>query len=246
MGHRGSGTLFLTSCNLLCNFCQNYDISHFHEGEVMSPEDISKLMTGLQQQGCHNINFVTPSHQMPFLLDALQLAAARGLRVPVVWNCGGYESMESLEILDGIVDIYMPDFKFFTSAPAEKYCHAGDYPDAARSAIAEMHRQVGELQIDERGIAMRGLLIRHLVMPDDLCGTGEMMKWIARSLSPGTYVNVMAQYRPCHEAHGLREISRRITDQEYRQAIQWARDCGLRLDQDEFPRGSILRLQDLF
>lgn len=244
VGRKGSGTIFLSSCNLLCIFCQNEDISHGKEGENMSPDDMARLMLTLQNRGCHNINFVTPSHQMPFLIDAIQVAAGKGLQVPIVWNCGGYESMESLEILDGIVDIYMPDFKFWNSGPAEKLCKAGDYPEIARAAIKEMHRQVGDLKLDEVGIASRGLLIRHLVMPNELCGTKEMMEWISTELGKDTYVNIMAQYRPCHEAHRVSEISRKPTDGEYRKALGWARQSHLRIDQDEYPRGLIWRLID--
>ena len=246
VGKGGSGTIFLSSCNLLCIFCQNYDISHHKDGERMSPLEISSLMLQLQKGGCHNINFVTPTHQMPFLIDALQIAAGKGLKIPVVWNCGGYESMESLQILEGIVDIYMPDFKFWREEPSLSYCNAKDYPERARIAITEMHRQVGDLQLDENDNALRGLLIRHLVMPENLCGTKDMMKWIAENLSPATYVNVMAQYRPCFEAYRFKEISRRVTDEEFGQALLWARDCRLRLDQDEHPRGIILRFRDLF
>jgi putative pyruvate formate lyase activating enzyme len=236
VGRHGSGTIFLASCNLLCLFCQNEDISHGKEGTEMSTGEIAGLMMSLQKKGCHNINFVTPSHQAPFLLDALLQASEKGLTIPVVWNCGGYESMESLALLEGIVDIYMPDFKFWTTQKAGHYCNAPDYPDVARRSIKEMHRQVGELVIDKDQIARRGLLVRHLVMPGDTAATGEIMKWLAGELSPRTYVNVMAQYRPCHGAHKFPEIARRITSEEYQEALALAGSQGLRLDQENYPR----------
>ncbi len=238
-GRGGSGTIFLSSCNMLCLFCQNDDISHGKEGVEMTPQRISDIMRALEARGCHNINLVTPSHQMPFLLDALKMAAEQGLSIPLVWNCGGYESMEALEILDGLVDIYMPDFKFMSSSAAERYCAAPDYPAAAGRALVEMHRQVGDLVIDSQGLAVKGLLVRHLVMPGNVCATGELLPWIARHVSPRTYINIMAQYRPCCKARQFPEISRRITHVEYRQALQWGRDAGLRLDQDCSPRSAL-------
>jgi putative pyruvate formate lyase activating enzyme len=246
VGTGGSGTIFLTSCNLRCLFCQNDDISHLKEGSVMSPGEIADSMCALQRRGCHNINFVTPSHQMPFLLEAVFLAAEKGLSVPIVWNCGGYESLEALQILDGIVDIYMPDFKFSRDDSAGRYCSAPDYPETARIALAEMHRQVGDLVINSLGIAERGLLVRHLVMPGDVCGTGEIVRWIAENLSRKTYVNIMAQYRPCYKASQFPEINRRITGAEYEQALQLAKEQGLRLDQDLNPRNVMRFLRDIF
>jgi len=246
VGNGGSGTIFLTSCNLLCLFCQNDDISHLKEGLEMGPEDIADIMWGLQRRRCHNINVVTPSHQMPFLLKAVALAVSKGLSVPIVWNCGGYESMEALKILDGVVDIYMPDFKFSRNDSADRYCSAPDYPEVARRAVAEMHRQVGDLVMDDSGIARRGLLVRHLVMPGDVCGTEEIMKWLGEKVSPDTYVNVMAQYRPCYKASQFPEIAGRITAAEYEQALLWAKNHGLRLDQDENPRVVNRVLRDIF
>lgn len=240
VGRHGSGTIFLTSCNLLCGFCQNYEISHMQEGEESSCEEIAGQILYLQKRGCHNINFVTPTHQMPFLLRALSIAASRGLSVPIVWNCGGYESLEALSVLEGVVDIYMPDFKFWKEESAKKYCNAPGYPEAARAALQEMHRQVGELAMDENGIALRGLLVRHLVMPEDVCGTKEIMQWIAKELSCDTYVNCMAQYRPCYRASEFPELRRGITEREYAQALAWARGAGLRLDQDVAPRRRIV------
>jgi len=239
-GRGGSGTIFLTSCSLLCLFCQNHDISHGKEGVEMTPRRLGEVMIALEARGCHNINLVTPSHQMPFLIQALKMAAEKGLSIPLVWNCGGYESMEALAILDGLVDIYMPDFKFMSSSAAERYCAAPDYPLVAMKALEEMHLQVGALVIDAGGLAVKGLLIRHLVMPGNVCGTDELLSWLARHISPETYVNIMAQYRPCYRAHRFPEISRRLTGREYEQALRWGRGAGLRLDQDSHPRVRIL------
>jgi putative pyruvate formate lyase activating enzyme len=236
VGRHGSGTLFLTSCNLLCLFCQNDDLSHGKEGAVKTPREIAAMMVSLQKRGCHNINFVTPSHQMPFLIDALMLACDGGLAIPVVWNCGGYESVEALSLLEGIVDIYMPDFKFWKEEKAELYCGAADYPEVARRSLEEMHRQVGDLLLDGDQIAYRGLLVRHLVMPGMSASSGEIMKWIAEKLSPQTYVNVMAQYRPCYQSHRFPEIDHHITTEEYAEALQAARSQGLRVDQEYSPR----------
>jgi len=237
VGRNGSGTIFFSSCNLLCSFCQNYEISHLNEGVEVRPEQIAGMMLQLMERGCHNINLVTPTHVAPQILEALEIAIARGLAVPVVYNSGGYESVETLNLLDGIVDIYMPDFKFWESAWAERFCHAPDYPDAARAAIREMHRQVGDLEINEEGIAVRGLLVRHLVMPDNIAGTEAVMNFLAGEISPDTYVNVMDQYRPCGQAGREPVINRRLTAREYREAVAAAKNAGLhRLDQRELPR----------
>lgn len=237
VGRHGSGTIFLTNCNLGCIFCQNYDISHLSQGEPASIDSIAGMMISLKRRGCNNINFVTPTHQMPMLLEALEKSIPKGLNVPVVWNCGGYESMEALKILDGIVDIYMPDFKYWDSEPAMKYSSAKNYPEVARAAIKEMHRQVGDLKLDKEGIATRGLLVRHLVMPDNISGTKDFTWWLSKEVSPATYLNIMDQYHPCHEAHKFPEINRRITKEEYAQALKWAKEAGLkRLDQEVAPR----------
>lgn len=232
VGSYGSGTIFLTGCNLGCIFCQNFDISLGQEGSTHSFAQLADMMMNLQNRGCHNINFVTPSHQAPMIIEALDIAVNNGLNIPIVWNCGGYESPEALEILDGIVDIYMPDFKFFDKEPAKKYLNAEDYPDMARNALKEMYRQVGDLKVDEWGIAVRGLLVRHLVMPGRLAGTKELVEWLAGEISPDTYINIMSQYHPCHKARNFREINRRITDEEYREAVEWGRSAGLRLDRE--------------
>jgi len=232
-GTRGSGTIFFSWCNLRCIFCQNYDISWHGEGRTVTPEELSNMMLKLQVQGCHNVNFVTPEHVVPQILEALLLAVERGLRLPLVYNTSAYDSLESLALMDGVVDIYMPDFKFWDPAKARLYAKAPDYPEAARRAIREMHRQVGMLVMDEQGIALRGVLLRHLVMPGDTEGTAEIMEWIARELSPDTYVNLMAQYRPAGQVSATRypEINRSITAGEFHQAREAFSAAGLhRLD----------------
>jgi len=233
-GSRGSGTIFICGCNLRCVFCQNYDISWQVRGTPTPPEKLARMMLALQAQGCHNINFVTPEHVVPQLVEALPLAIEGGLRLPLVYNTSAYDSMESLELLDGIVDIYMPDFKYWDAEMARKYSRAPDYPEVARRRIKEMFRQVGDLVIDENGVAKRGLLIRHLVMPLNIAGTNEVMRWIVRELSPTTYVNVMAQYYPAAKVSRSEfpEINRRLTPTEYEQALDQAWRAGLkRLDQ---------------
>ena len=227
VGFFGSGTIFLTHCNLKCLFCQNYDISHKGEGVATNSDQVAEQMLVLQEKGCHNINFVTPTHFAPQIVEAIAIAAAKGLELPIVWNCGGYESMEVIKLLDGVVDIYMPDVKFFNSAYAEKYCGAQDYPEVVRKILKEMHRQVGDLTMDGRGIARRGLLIRHLVMPSNTADSGEIMRFIAGEISVNSYVNIMDQYRPCYQAHRFEEIDRRITAKELAEAVDAARTAGL-------------------
>jgi putative pyruvate formate lyase activating enzyme len=232
VGSGGSGTIFFTSCNLKCVFCQNYEISHLMEGEELDSRELGRLMLGLQEMGCHNINFVTPSHVVPQIVDALHWAAENGLRVPLVYNTGGYDSVETLRLLDGIVDIYMPDLKFMDSQVSDMLMAAADYPDVAQAAIKEMHRQVGDLQIDKRCIATRGLLVRHLVMPNELAGTREAMRFLAQEISTNTYVNIMDQYRPCGRASENPNISRSVTRREYEAALEMAQEEGItRLDQ---------------
>ena len=227
VGRGGSGTIFFTYCNLGCVFCQNYDISHLGSGEEISTRRLGEAMLELQQMGCHNINFVTPTHFVPQILDALPLAIEAGLSLPLVYNSGGYDSVETLRLLDGIFDIYMPDFKYSDRKVSARFSNAPDYPEAAKAALREMHRQVGELQLDERGIARRGLLIRHLVLPEDLAGTKEAMQFIAQQISPQTYVNVMEQYRPCHQASEHPPLDRPITGREFREAVEMALQEGL-------------------
>jgi putative pyruvate formate lyase activating enzyme len=234
VGSRGSGTIFFTHCNLYCIFCQKYEISHGGEGEEVSLADLAAMMLSLQQRGCHNINFVTPSHQVYQILAALPLAIERGLTAPLVYNTGGYDAVETLRLLDGVIDIYMPDFKFWDPAVAEGLCQTGDYPEVARQAVKEMHRQVGDLALDEDGVARRGLLVRHLVLPDGLAGTGEIMKFLAREISPHTYVNVMGQYRPCGRASEHASLRKNLTALEHAEALRLAREDGLtRLDRRE-------------
>jgi len=231
VGERGSGTLFFAHCNLLCLFCQNFEISHQGIGREVTDERLAGIMLGLQRQGCHNINFVTPSHVVPQILAALEIAVARGLNVPLVFNSGGYDLPETLALLDGVIDIYMPDFKFWDPEIARTTCEAPDYPEAARQALVEMHRQVGDLEIGEDGIARRGLLVRHLVMPAGMAGTRHVMRFIARRISPRTYVNVMSQYRPCGRAHEVAGLETALSPAEYRRAVEEAAEEGItRLD----------------
>ena len=231
VGQYGSGTIFMGSCNLLCCFCQNYEISHQKEGVEVEPAQMATMMIHLAERGCHNINFVTPTHVVPQLLEALALAAEQGLGIPLVYNSSGYDKKETLEILDGIVDIYMPDFKFWDGKWAERYCRAPDYPERAKEAFKEMHRQVGDLIIDDQGVAVRGLLVRHLVMPGGVAGSRKVFEFIAEEVSPETYVNVMDQYRPCGDAHRDEVINRRLSFQEFKDATEAARRAGLtRLD----------------
>jgi len=231
VGSHGSGTIFFSSCNLLCIFCQNFDISHGNEGTEVGPSLLAGMMLDLADRGCHNINFVTPSHVVPQILEALLMAADAGLDLPLVFNTGGYDKAETLKLLDGVFDIYMPDFKFWDEGPAAMFCSAPDYRDTVCSAIREMHHQVGDLTVDEQGIVRRGLLVRHLVMPGGMAGTEEVMKFLAGSVSRNIYVNVMDQYHPCHRAREDPQINRRITTAEYKEALDAARRAGIhRLD----------------
>ena len=227
VGHFGSGTIFFSHCNLLCNFCQNFDISHEGVGEEVFANDLAALMLELQKAGCHNINLVTPSHVIPQIVEAVEIAVEKGLAIPLVYNTGGYDEVDSLKRLEGIIDIYMPDFKFWDADVAEITCHAPDYPEVTREAIREMHRQVGDLVIIN-GIAVQGLLVRHLVMPEGKAGTREVARFLAREISEDTYVNVMAQYRPCGNAYEVPWLSRRITRMEHEEAIKMAREEGLK------------------
>jgi putative pyruvate formate lyase activating enzyme len=228
VGQRGSGAIFLTWCNLRCVFCQNYDISQLGEGEEMEVEELGEMMVSLWRRGCHNINFVTPTHQIAQILAALPYAVEQGMNIPLVYNCGGYEEIVTLRLLDGIFDIYMPDFKYGDSETAQRFSGAPHYVETAREAIREMHRQVGTLVLDERGIAVRGLLIRHLVLPEGLAGTRRVMEFIARELSPDSYVNIMDQYRPCFKAADYPPLNRRITKEEFDEAVAIAWKEGLR------------------
>lgn len=230
VGAGGSGTIFFTRCNLQCVFCQNADISQRGEGEVVSATRLARMMLELQRLGCHNINVVTPTHQIAQILSALPLAIDGGLALPLVYNCGGYESVETLRLLDGIVDIYMPDVKYADAATGRRYSGVDDYPTRAWAAVREMYRQVGDLTLDGRGIARQGLLVRHLVLPNGLAGTAEVADFLT-TLSRHTYVNIMGQYRPCYAAIDHPPLNRRPTAGEMRQAFEAARSAGLhRLD----------------
>jgi len=231
VGKYGSGTIFFTNCNLLCVFCQNYDISHEGKGYEVTGKELAGMMLNLQNNGCHNINFVTPSHVVPQILSALEIAIEAGLTIPLIYNSGGYDSVETLKILEGVFDIYLPDFKFWDSEIAELTCSASDYPNVVRKAILEMYRQVGDLMIDRTGIARRGLLIRHLVLPNNLAGTKEVAEFISGNISKNTYINVMSQYRPCGKAYENEDLSNYLTGKEFEDALIAAKEAGLfRLD----------------
>lgn len=233
VGRSGSGTVFFTCCNLKCVFCQNHDISQGADGAEVSTDELASIMAGLQKQGCCNINFVTPTHQIAGIVEALPGAVELGLELPLVYNCGGYESVEVIRLLEGIFDIYMPDLKYGSNIMAIKYSSAPKYVENSRAAVLEMHRQVGDLVIDKNGAASKGLLIRHLVMPGDIAGTKSAMRFIANELSKNTYVNIMDQYMPCYRAMEYPELSRRVTADEFQEALNIAREAGLtRIDGD--------------
>ncbi len=232
-GDNGSGTIFFASCNLRCCFCQNYEISHDRENATeVDNVDLAAIMLELQRQGCHNINVVTPSHVLPQLLEALPIALEAGLRIPLVYNCSGYELPESLALLNGIVDIYLPDFKFWHRASAQRFLQAADYPEIARQALAIMHRQVGDLVINDRGRAVRGLLVRHLLMPGGIDETAAILEFIAAEIGTNTSVNIMDQYRPCGTAFSEPDLADPLAADQYAQAMALAKRAGLqRLDQ---------------
>ena len=223
----GSGTIFLTHCNLLCVYCQNYGISHLGSGHQVTPAIVARMMLSLQNQGCHNINFVTPTHFAPHLVDATHIAIGEGLILPLIWNCSGYENVEIIKLLDGIVDIYMPDIKYSQREPAKKYSNAPDYFERCKEALLEMHRQVGDLKLASDGIAYRGLLIRHLILPNDLAGSEQILRFISHNLSTNSYVNIMFQYRPEGKAYTHQELNRRPTRHEFSQVVKTAVNLGL-------------------
>lgn len=227
VGYNGSGTIFFGNCNLLCIFCQNYEISQGGVGHEVSVEKLAEIMLSLARQGCHNINLVTPTHQVPQILSALEIAAEMGLDIPLVYNCGGYEPVKLLAILDGIVDIYMPDAKYGSNEKGRIFSGVPDYWDRNREALREMHRQVGDLVVDDRGIALHGLIVRHLVLPNNMADTQNVLHFIANEISRDTYINIMDQYRPLAKAIGHPTIGRRITSEEYREALRIARAEGL-------------------
>jgi len=227
VGLYGSGTIFLTHCNLRCVFCQNYDISHLGSGHITTTSEMAGYMLRLQRIRCHNINFVTPTHYVPQILASLPEAIDSGLRIPLVFNCGGYESLDVIKLLNGLVDIYMPDVKYFDGEVAKRYSKAPDYPEVVKEVLLEMHRQVGDLEMSQEGTAVKGLLIRHLVMPEGLAGTQDLLEFIATDVSRGSYVNIMAQYRPLYKANDFQELNRRITMREHKEAIEMAKKAGL-------------------
>jgi len=235
VGRHGSGTIFFTYCNLRCVFCQNYTISQLGEGSEVDREELAEMMLSLQARGCHNINFVSPTHVVPYILEALEVAVGGGLHLPLVYNSGGYDLVATLELLDGIVDIYMPDMKYADEKTAERLSGIKDYPDVNRAAVKEMHRQVGDLHMDEQGVAQRGLLVRHLVLPNRLAGTEGVVRFLAREVSTNTYLNIMAQYHPCHKAFDIPQLARPVNRQEFSEAIDLAHQQGLyRLDKQQF------------
>ena len=232
VGSRGSGTIFFTHCNLCCQFCQNYDISQAGRGDEVLPRAIASMMIELQAMGCHNINFVSPTHVVAQIVEALVMAVEAGLRLPLVYNTGGYDSLVTLRLLDGIVDIYMPDTKYSDDSAGHKYSGIEGYWKVNRAALREMHRQVGDLVVDDRGVARRGLLVRHLVLPGGKAGSREVLHFLAVEISQSTYVNIMDQYRPCYNAAMFPELSRRPTVEEMEQVFRWAAEEGLtRLDE---------------
>lgn len=228
VGSMGSGTIFFTNCNLSCEFCQNYDISHLGIGNKVSIDDLAKSMLKLQQRGCHNINLVTPTHFTVQIVEALILATERGLELPIVYNCGGYESVETLKLLEDIVDIYMPDIKYSVDENALKFSGIQNYWEVVTDAIKEMHRQVGDLKISRRGIAQRGMLIRHLVLPSDIAGSKKVIDFVAEEISTDSYLNIMDQYHPSFNAFRFNKLNRRITPSEYKEVIDYAISKGLR------------------
>jgi putative pyruvate formate lyase activating enzyme len=231
VGMYGSGTIFFTNCNLRCLFCQNYSISQRGEGQKVSKEELAYIMLSLQAKGCHNINLVSPTHVVPQILEALELAAESGLDVPLVYNSGGYDSVDTLQILDGIIDIYMPDMKYDDENTARELSGIRNYPEVNKAAVKEMHRQTGDLEVNKEGVAQRGLLVRHLVLPHGLAGTKGIVHFLSEEISRNTYMNIMAQYHPCHEALRIPSLGRPISSPEFREALSLAREAGLsRLD----------------
>ncbi len=228
VGASGSGAVFFSGCSLRCVYCQNWSISRLREGRYLSTSDLAGIFLRLQAEGCANLNLVTPTHQAHAIASALAIAVTDGLRLPIVWNCGGYESAAVLRWLEGVVDIYMPDLKYGDSGIGERLSGVCAYVDRSREAVLEMHRQVGDLRIDRDGLARSGLLVRHLVLPGGLAGTETVVRFLADEISEETYVNLMDQYRPCHEANQIEELAGRTTKEEYASAVRMARGAGLR------------------
>ena len=228
VGNGGSGTIFFAGCNLGCVFCQNYDISQLRHGNEVKIDDLVNMMLQLQDRSCININFVTPTHVAPHIIESVHIARTKGLKIPTVYNCGGYESIEPLRLLAGTIDIYMPDAKYLNPGSSEKYSFAQDYPEVMKSALLEMHRQVGDLEIKD-GVATRGLLVRHLVMPGNVAGSLDIIDFLANEISKNTFVNIMEQYRPTFKAQDFPEINRPITHKEFKTVYEYAKKRGLRL-----------------
>jgi len=242
-GWRGSGTVFFGRCNLRCQYCQNHDISQQDTGDFTEPEDLAEIFLSLQEMGCHNINLVSPTHVVPQILAGVLIAVQAGLRLPLVYNTGGYDSLLALELLDGVVDIYMPDMKYFSAQVALRYSKIRNYPTVNQAAVGEMHRQVGDLALDENGIANRGLLVRHLVLPNGIAGTPEITRFIAEEISANTYLNLMDQYRPAFRSGEHSKLTRRINPHEWEEAVQAAHDAGLkRLDHEQSQPRNWIRL----
>ncbi|MZP28111.1 radical SAM protein [Heliobacterium undosum] len=229
VGNGGSGTIFFSYCNLDCVFCQNFDISVEAEGETMTPARLAEVMIGLQERGCENINLVSPTHYVPTILDALVLAVEKGLTLPIVYNTGGYDSMEVLQLLDGVVDIYLPDFKFADDDLGRRYCGVPDYGTTARQAIRAMHKQVGNPVLDDRGVAQSGLLIRHLVLPGLPENSLDVIRFIVEEVAPDAWVNLMDQYRPEHRASDFPPLNRRLSGREFWEVWEKAQEIGPQL-----------------
>lgn len=227
-GWKGSGTIFFTHCNLKCCYCQNYPISNLGNGNIYSLPKLANVMLNLEKKGAHNINLVTPTHFTPQIVKSLELARKDGLKIPIVYNCGGYESEETLKFLEGIVDIYMPDAKYANSFYSKKYSNADNYFEVNKKALKEMYRQVGNLYIDKNGIAQKGILIRHLVLPGNVCESKEILKFIKEEISPDVYLSIMSQYHPCYKAFDFSEISQPLTAKEYQEVLNFARKIGLK------------------
>ena len=227
-GTRGSGSIFVSNCNLLCVFCQNWQIAHRGDGTRTSHQELANMLLNMQRRGCHNVSFITPTHMVPHLISGLRLAIAGGLNVPLCYNTSGYDSLEVIQLLDGIVDIYQPDFKFQSAEHSARFASAPDYPVHAAAAIKEMVRQVGFLQVGQDGLARRGVVVRHLLMPENIAGTDVFVRWVVSELGSDAHVNIMNQYWPAHRAIDFPPIDRRITPEEAAQAMRWAREAGLR------------------
>jgi putative pyruvate formate lyase activating enzyme len=242
VGRDASGTIFFTFCNLNCIFCQNYTISQSGEGKPVDSSTLADIMLKLQNKGCHNINLVSPTHVVPYILDALLLATDEGLSLPLVYNSGGYDSVHTLALLDGVIDIYMPDMKYSDDAAGKKYSGVDNYWSVNKVALKEMHRQVGDLRLGGEKVATGGLLIRHLVLPNRLAGTEGVVRFLAEEISKDTYLNVMSQYHPCHKAYEKQELARSITTDEFDEAVNIALQYGLRRLDERVPQNILRRI----